>query len=102
MLDGASSPPVESPDVSAPVSWVMERTGTVHGLILWFDTALVEGVGFSNAPGAPELCYGIAFFPLSQPVSVVAGDTISVALRAKLIGGEYIWCWDTRVLDRGS
>ena len=24
------------------------------------------------------------------------------ALRAKLLGGEYIWCWDTRVLDGGD
>ncbi|PYV14678.1 MAG: hypothetical protein DMG07_11505, partial [Acidobacteria bacterium] len=93
---------VESPDVGAPVSWVMERAGTVHGLILWFDTTLADGVGFSNAPGAPELCYGIAFFPLSQPVRVVAGDTVTVVLRAKLLGGEYIWCWDTRVLDGGD
>jgi protein arginine N-methyltransferase 1 len=62
---------------------------------------LAEGVSFSNAPGTTEAIYGNAFFPLSTPVTLAAGDTVSVAVRADLVGEDYIWCWNTRILDQG-
>lgn len=88
---------VDSPDVRAEVTWTVARAGTAHGLILWFDATLAEGVHFSNAPGEPELIYGSAFCPLSTPVPLAACDTVSVALQAKLVGEDYIWRWNTRV-----
>lgn len=36
---------LESPDVSGTVSWTTARSGTAHGLSVWFDTRLAEGVG---------------------------------------------------------
>jgi protein arginine N-methyltransferase 1 len=92
---------VESPDVSGEVTWTVARTGTAHGLNIWFDAILAEGVGFSNAPGSPKLIYGSAFFPWSTPVSVADGDTISVMLQANLVGEDYVWRWNTSVLDQG-
>ena len=92
---------IETPDLSAEASWTAARAGTAHGLIVWFDTILAEGVGFSNAPGGPELIYGSAFFPWSRTVTLAVGDSVSVALRADLIGkDDYVWRWDTRVLDQ--
>ena len=35
--------------------------GTGHGIVVRFDADLVEGVGFSTAPGAPETVYGCLF-----------------------------------------
>ncbi len=67
---------------------------------LWFDAELVDGIGYSNAPGATEQIYGQAFFPLTRPLDLDAGDTISVGLRADLIGEDYQWTWETRVGDR--
>lgn len=32
----------------------------------------------------------------------MAGDSISVDLRAHLVSDDYIWRWDTRVLDQGN
>src|SRR5262249_39033489 len=81
--------------------WTVKRAGTGHGLSVWFDAALVPGIGFSNAPGEPELIYGTAFFPWSTPVSLLPGDTVSVMLRADLIGQDYLWTWETRVLAQG-
>lgn len=92
---------VESPDLSAEVAWTIARTGTAHGMSVWFDATLAEGVSFSNAPGAPELIYGSAFFPWPAPVDLLIGDTVSIALRANLVGEDYIWCWDTYVLNQG-
>lgn len=90
---------VKSPNVSAEISWTAAREGTAHGFIVWFDTLLAEQVGFSNAPGEPELIYGNAFFPWLRPVSLRAGDKISINLRADLVGGEYVWQWGTEVFD---
>src|SRR5260370_22201934 len=41
----------------------IQRDGTGHGLLLWFDATVAEGAHFSNAPGEPEHVYGSAFFP---------------------------------------
>ena len=49
-----------SANVMGSVRQTVERRGTVHGLAVWFDTVLAEGIGFSNAPGQPELIYGRA------------------------------------------
>lgn len=95
---------IESPHVAGEVSWKAERAGTAHGLLLWFDTELAEGIGFSNAPGRPELIYGQAFFPLQNPVELSPGDTVSVKVKADLADSGYIWRWQTevRAQDDGS
>lgn len=91
----------ESPSVIGRASWTAVRAGTGHGVVVWFETHLMEGVSFSNAPGAPELIFGNGFFPWKEPVSISAGDTISVELRADLFGNDYIWSWATVVLNKG-
>ena len=93
---------VDSSDVHAEVIWKAERAGTAHGVCIWFDARLADEIRFSNAPGAPELIYGHAFCPWPEPVTVDAGDIVSVDLRADLVGEDYVWGWDTRVLDQGD
>jgi protein arginine N-methyltransferase 1 len=90
---------IEQPDVAGRVSWTADRAGTAHGLLVWFDAELAEGIGFSNAPGQPELVYGQAFFPLQEPVPLEQGDLVEVSLRADLIDDDYVWGWNTRVSD---
>ena len=63
---------------------------------------LAEGIRFSNAPGEPELIYGNAYFPLSQPVPLDSRRPVTVALHADLVGDDYIWRWNTRVLGQGN
>jgi len=91
---------IESPNVGAEVRWTVEREGTAHGLAAWFDAVLGEGVTLSNAPGGPELIYGQVFFPLLRPVELAVGDGVAVRLSADLVGEDYIWRWETRVLER--
>ncbi|HKS42814.1 MAG TPA: 50S ribosomal protein L11 methyltransferase [Blastocatellia bacterium] len=93
---------LDSCDISAELTWTALREGVAHGISIWFDTSLIGGVGFSNAPGSQELIYGSAFFPLAEPVTLSPDDTISVAIRADLVGDDYIWRWDTRVTGRNS
>jgi protein arginine N-methyltransferase 1 len=92
---------LESPDVCAEVTCTAARAGIAHGLIVWFDAALAEGVYLSNAPGQPESIFGSAFFPWSTPVRCAVGDTVCVTLEATLVGEDYTWRWNTRVLNQG-
>ena len=88
---------IMSPHVAGDMAWTAERAGMAHGLCMWFDAELAEGIGFSNAPGQPELVYGQAFFPLEKEVAIEAGDRISVGLKANLVGDDYIISWRTRI-----
>jgi protein arginine N-methyltransferase 1 len=89
---------IESSDVRGSLQWAVERDGTGHGVIVWFETELADGVTFSNAPGAPEAIYGSVFLPWDHPVHLVRGETVRVQLEAKLIGDEYVWRWNTQVV----
>ena len=86
---------VDDPDVCANISWRAARNGTAHGVAVWFDSDLVDGIGFSNHPAGPELIYGNALFPFSEPVEVRANDLITLRLEAKMVGEDYVWRWDT-------
>jgi len=88
---------IETPDVSGKINWTVDRAGVGHGIIIWFDADLVDGVSFSNAPGSPETIYGSLFFPWIHPVELIPGETIQVQLEAKLVGDEYVWRWTTQV-----
>jgi len=73
------------------------RKGVAHGLLAWFDTELGPGVGFSNAPGGPELIYGQAFFPWPEAVPVRESDVVAFDIRADFVGGDYVWTWNSEV-----
>ena len=90
---------VESPDVRGYVSQRFLRTGVAHGLVVWFDAELAEGIGFSNAPDCQEHAevYGSAFFPFLQPVEVSEHDQVHLELRAVLVNDAYTWSWNTHI-----
>ncbi len=75
----------------------IERDGTAHGLLAWFDTELVDGVGFSNAPGAPDGIYGQLLFPWPEALTVHEGDTVAFDVRADTIASQVLWTWSTEV-----
>jgi type I protein arginine methyltransferase len=83
------------PDLDVEATWTTRRAGTGHGLCVWFDSELIDGVSFSNAPEQPGAIHGQAFFPFAAPVALSDGAVISVRLQANLIGDDYIWRWTT-------
>jgi protein arginine N-methyltransferase 1 len=90
---------ISHPNALGEISWTVARAGTGHGLSVWFDATLAEGVGYSNSPLSPELIYGKAFFPWSSPVDLAADDVVSATLHANLLGDDYVWRWSTCVMD---
>jgi protein arginine N-methyltransferase 1 len=94
---------IESPDLKLSTEFEATRSRTLHGFGVWFGCELADGVGFSNAPPLePGRIYGQAFFPLTEPVDLSPGDEISFDLSANLIGGEYLFRWDTRIAARSD
>jgi protein arginine N-methyltransferase 1 len=91
---------VNNADVDAQISWRAARSGTAHGIAVWFDAETADGIGFTNRPGADELIYGQGFFPFTRPVDVSDGEHINVRLRADLIESDYVWSWDTDFPDQ--
>jgi protein arginine N-methyltransferase 1 len=95
---------VSDPRVHGNVRLRVIRSGEVHGLAIWFDASLADGIGFSNAPSAPELIYGQGFFPWPRPVVVNEADEVELDLRADPVGDDYVWGWrsDVRSRDTGE
>ena len=93
---------IQSPDIRAEIAWQVAKSGTAHGLAVWFDSELIDEIGFSNHPSGPELIYGNGFFPFSTPAEVVEGDRIHVTLRADFIRDDYVWRWDTDFFSAGG
>jgi len=89
---------IESPDVDETLVWEVGRAGTSHGLSVWFDASIGSGAGFTTGADGPELVYGSAFFPFERPLDLLAGDRLHVDFRAKLVGDEYTWVWNSRLV----
>jgi type I protein arginine methyltransferase len=88
---------IENPDVRGTLQWTAMRSGTGHGILVWFDMELADGVELSNGPSSPEAIYGSAFFPWLQPVPLAEGQRVSSELEAKLLEDEYFWRWTTQI-----
>jgi hypothetical protein len=87
------------PNVGRELEFHAGRNATAHGVCVWFETQLLGDVGFSSGPSAAESVYGQLFLPWLEPVDIVEGQRIRLDLQAKLVGGDYVWCWETRTLS---
>jgi protein arginine N-methyltransferase 1 len=87
---------------AATLCFRLARTGTAHGLCLWFETQLLGDIGYSSGPGGSATIYGQVFLPWLAPVTVTEGQEIQVELRADLIGQDYVWSWNTTVFARDA
>jgi type I protein arginine methyltransferase len=93
-----------SPNIraAATLHFRTTRTGTAHGVAVWFDTQLLGKIGFSCAPGGPKTVYGHSFLPWLEPVTISAGQEIQLELHADLVGGDYIWRWETQIYEEAK
>ena len=89
---------VRQPNVAEEIVWEVERPGTAHGLSVWFDAEIAPGATFTTGSTGPELVYGSAFFPFERPLDLLAGDRLFVDFRATLVGDDYTWVWNSRLV----
>jgi len=90
---------LESANIGAEIDWKVTKAGQAHGMLIWFDTMLTTGVGFSNAPGGGATVYGSAFFPFSRPVQLQLDDEAQVRIKINFVADDYIWSWQTGIRD---
>jgi len=88
-----------SPRLDGSADCTVARAAMGHGMAVWFDAELADGIGFSNAPGGPRLLYGQAFFPWRHAVDLRAGDVVHTAFRVVPGHPESVWVWDTTIRD---
>ena len=94
---------LQGPNVSGPMNWTIEHAAVGHGFGVWFDAETAPGIGFSNSPASHErLVYGQGFFAWPDPIALLPGDEVRIHLRADLIEDDYLWGWDTQVVDGAS
>lgn len=91
-----------SPEFSGEFSWDVTSECRANSLCLWFDKELADGIGFSNAPGAPKALYGQAIFPLESPIGLAEGDRVTISIDVRPIPDGDLWRWRTRVEPAGG
>jgi type I protein arginine methyltransferase len=89
------------PNACADLCFNTARAGTGHGICVWFETELADGIGFSTGPSDTRGVYGQRFFPWPQAVSLEGREEIQVTLHADLVGEDYVWRWETRISKPG-
>ena len=94
----------ELPTPALHAGWYLcaARGGTAHGVLLWFDSDLTDGISLSNAPTEPPALYGQAFFPFRPAIALRRAESLHVALRAVRAGDDYAWTWSARTDDGRS
>jgi protein arginine N-methyltransferase 1 len=90
-------------NVQDSLDWTLDRPVTAHGLAIWFDSVLTEGIGYSNAPGRGNTSvYGNVMMPFEAALDLKAGDVVTVDVSARIVRSEYVWRWDTSVATGGG
>ena len=93
---------IQQPDLDASASWTIDHETQGHGIVLWFDSVLADGITLTNRPGAPRLIYRQQFCPWPAPLDTRPGDTVTVKVSARLVGNDYVWRWDTQRVSQNS
>lgn len=91
---------IEHPSAAGHVTLTATRSGVAHGLLIWFDAVVWEDLGFSTGPSSSVRLYSPLFLPWPEPIALASGDVVNVALRADLVGDDYVWSWNTTATDR--
>lgn len=86
---------IEGPHARGVVNWTATASGVAHGLAVWFEAHLLDGIRYASGPMRKDSTYGTAFFPFLEPVALTAGEQIAVDLAARLVGNGYVFRWTT-------
>ena len=88
---------VSSPHIQGVARFTVPDNTSCNGILVWFDSELSSRSAFSNSPAAPRMIYGQSLFPWPHAVDLTAGDRVTAALRADLVGDDYVWTWRTQI-----
>lgn len=80
---------VSSPACDAALQFRVSNAGQCHGLLGWFDIDFGHD-WLSTSPAAPATHWSQAFLPLDRPVTLSAGDNVSLRVKRPEFGE---WSW---------
>ncbi len=85
---------------SGEANWRVATPVTVYGFATWWTCDLAPGVSLSTAPDAPRTHWEQLYFPLLEPITLKAGESISVSLRSRSseAGGTHL-AWTATHFD---
>ena len=84
---------------AANLTWQASAATTLHAYLMWFDSELMPGVCMSAAPGArAPWVYGRLVLPLSEPIVLLAGETLRLRLSVWPIAGDFAYTWRSEVI----
>jgi SAM-dependent methyltransferase len=68
---------------SGEARWRVTVPACVYGFATWWTCALAPGVTLSTAPDAPRTHWEQLYFPLLEPISLKAAESVGVSLRSR-------------------
>ena len=75
----------------------IQREGTAHGLLGWFEAELAPGIWMTNAPGhAGRIGRPQALLPLRNPIQLAEDEALEVTLRIRREDGLIAWTAQAR------
>ena len=63
--------------------WSVGSPVEVYGFATWWEADLAPGVVLSTAPGTERTHWEQLYFPLLEPMSLAAGEAVSLSLRSR-------------------
>ena len=78
-------------DFGDETSFIVKRTGQLHGLGGWFVAELTPGQTVSNQPPNQTPSWSHVFLPLVRPLPVTAGDRLRVRIQAHSNAAQWQW-----------
>lgn len=90
---------IDSPNVSGAMQWQMATSHVVHGVALWFESVLHDGITYSSGPWTQGSIHATMVLPLLEPR---AFDTLRFTIDATLAGARYVTTWQANDSPRQS
>ena len=69
-------------------AWSLATSATIFGFALWWECTLVPSVVLSTSPFGPRTHWDQIYLPLLEPLTVRAGDALSLDIYSETGGGE--------------
>jgi len=79
------------------VSFVLDRSGILHGLAGWFDIHLSKNVLLSTSPASSITHWEQTFFPIEKSIEVAKGDAVKVEIIATPWQEDIVYSWNVQV-----
>jgi protein arginine N-methyltransferase 1 len=68
--------------------WRLTSPATIYGFALWWECTLAPGVVLSTSPLAPRTHWDQIYLPLLEPLPILAGDDLELAVASETGGGD--------------